>query len=119
MSELNKIDITSWFKTLQDQICLGLEALDGNCAFQEEQWERAEGGGGRSRVVRDGDLIEKGGVNFSAVEGETPQKILDALAGIENKWIWRGIGLGLYGLVVVLQLLRKRGKTQTSPSVAN
>ena len=62
---------------LQDEICTGLEALDGEGRFNEESWERPEGGGGRSRVMREGRVFEQGGVNFSEVQGqELPPSIL-------------------------------------------
>ena len=75
---LNKNDIANWFKALQNSICLALEEADGKGKFQEDLWERPGGGGGRSRVIH-GQHIEKGGVNFSAVEGEMPEKIAAAL----------------------------------------
>lgn len=75
----NKEEITNWFKGLQDRICEGLEDLDGSGRFQQDLWERPEGGGGRTRVLRDGTIIEKGGVNFSAVEGDMPLKLLKVL----------------------------------------
>tara|TARA_B100001094_G_scaffold324493_1_gene377174 strand:+ start:887 stop:1525 length:639 start_codon:yes stop_codon:yes gene_type:complete len=62
---------------LQDEICAGLETLDGEGRFVEESWERPEGGGGRSRVMREGRVFEQGGVNFSEVQGqELPPSIL-------------------------------------------
>lgn len=62
---------------LQDQICQGLEQLDGTGKFQEDSWVRAEGGGGRSRVIREGAVFEQGGVNFSEVWGDhLPPSIL-------------------------------------------
>ena len=62
---------------LQDEICAGLEQLDGVGRFQEESWDRPEGGGGRSRVMREGRIFEQGGVNFSEVQGqELPPSIL-------------------------------------------
>ena len=62
---------------LQDEICAGLEALDGDGRFAEESWKRPEGGGGRSRVMREGRVFEQGGVNFSEVQGqELPPSIL-------------------------------------------
>ena len=62
---------------LQDEICSGLEQLDGVGRFQEESWDRPEGGGGRSRVMREGRIFEQGGVNFSEVHGqELPPSIL-------------------------------------------
>ena len=63
---------------LQDSICAGLEQLDGDGRFQEESWVRPEGGGGRSRVLREGSLLEQGGVNFSEVQGKNlPPSILN------------------------------------------
>ena len=55
---------------LQDRICAGLEALDGKQRFQEDRWQRPGGGGGRSRVLEEGGVFEKGGVNFSHVHGD-------------------------------------------------
>lgn len=64
-------------KNLQDKICQGLEEIDGKARFQEDNWERNEGGGGRTRVIRDGGIFEQGGVNFSEVWGDTlPPSIL-------------------------------------------
>ncbi|MGI0481265.1 oxygen-dependent coproporphyrinogen oxidase [Geminocystis sp. CENA526] len=64
-------------KTLQDNICQGLEAIDGKAKFHEDNWQREEGGGGRTRVIRDGGVFEQGGVNFSEVWGDTlPPSIL-------------------------------------------
>ncbi len=63
---------------LQDEICSGLELLDGKGKFFEETWKRPEGGGGRSRVMSDGRIFEQGGVNFSEVQGEElPPSILN------------------------------------------
>ncbi len=63
---------------LQDEICSGLELIDGEGKFQEETWERPEGGGGRSRVMSEGRIFEQGGVNFSEVQGEElPPSILN------------------------------------------
>lgn len=62
---------------LQDEICQGLARLDGVSNFREDSWERPEGGGGRSRVLRDGGVFEQGGVNFSEVWGDRlPPSIL-------------------------------------------
>lgn len=75
----NKEEIANWLKGLQDSICTGLETLDGKGRFQEDLWERPEGGGGRTRVLTNGTVIEKGGVNFSEVEGNMPDKLLKVL----------------------------------------
>ncbi len=55
---------------LQDRICQRLEQLDAEQVFREDAWTRPEGGGGRTRVLEQGRLIEKGGVNFSHVHGD-------------------------------------------------
>lgn len=68
----------TWVKGLQDNICQGLEKLDGEARFQEDNWQREEGGGGCTRVIRDGRVFEQGGVNFSEVWGKTlPPSILN------------------------------------------
>ena len=69
---MKKEMISEWYMHLQDVICQGLEKADGKGVFKEDVWERPEGGGGRSRILTDGNIIEKGGVNFSAVYGELP-----------------------------------------------
>ena len=60
-------EIRNWFKDLQDEICLRLEEADGRGKFIRDEWQRPGGGGGISRVLAGGNIIEKGGVNFSAV----------------------------------------------------
>jgi coproporphyrinogen III oxidase len=68
-----KEDVVVYFKSLQDTICKGLEQADGLAKFHEDKWEREGGGGGRTRVIQNGNVIEKGGVNFSAVHGLAPE----------------------------------------------
>ncbi len=73
----SKERVSQFMKQLQDSICKGLEEVDGVSKFQEDSWEREEGGGGRSRVLRDGKVFEQGGVNFSEVWGkQLPPSIL-------------------------------------------
>jgi coproporphyrinogen III oxidase len=77
--ELNKFSLRAraeeYFRKLQDEITSTLEVLDGGAKFFQESWERPGGGGGRSRVLEDGDVFEKAGVNFSAVHGEAPESM--------------------------------------------
>lgn len=61
--------IKGYFLTLQDSICEGIEQLEGSASFQADRWQHANGGGGTSKVIS-GNIIEKGGVNFSHVKGE-------------------------------------------------
>ncbi len=62
----------AYIQQLQDQICKGLENVDGKSKFVEDLWQRPEGGGGRTRVIENGNVFEKGGVNISAVHGKLP-----------------------------------------------
>ncbi|MGO4912482.1 oxygen-dependent coproporphyrinogen oxidase [Leeuwenhoekiella sp. W20_SRS_FM14] len=59
----------NYIKNLQDTITSKLEAIDGSARFKEDNWVRKEGGGGRTRVLENGAVIEKGGVNISEVHG--------------------------------------------------
>jgi coproporphyrinogen III oxidase len=75
---IDKRRIKEYFMSLQDKICESLEQADGGGQFKEDPWERPGGGGGRTRVFK-GAVIEKGGVNFSAVHGALPDNIGKAL----------------------------------------
>lgn len=66
----NKQAVLDYLIQLQENICQELESADGEGKFVEDQWRRVEGGGGRSRVITNGAVFEKGGVNFSHVMGE-------------------------------------------------
>ena len=61
---MQKDYIAEEFKKLQDRITRALENCDGGARFHEDKWEREGGGGGRSRVIKNGNVIEKGGVQF-------------------------------------------------------
>ena len=58
---------------LQNKITDGLESLDREALFKEDVWERPEGGGGRTRILENGSVFEKAGVNISAVHGKLPE----------------------------------------------
>ncbi|MGD8567686.1 MAG: oxygen-dependent coproporphyrinogen oxidase [Gammaproteobacteria bacterium] len=66
---INLDDIKAYYLDLQDRICSGLEQEDGKGKFIEDAWNREQGGGGRTRVLGDGDVFEQAGVNFSHVHG--------------------------------------------------
>jgi coproporphyrinogen III oxidase len=61
--------VKAYLLDLQDRICSALQAEDGSAEFIEDAWQRPAGGGGRTRVLANGAVIEKGGVNFSHVFG--------------------------------------------------
>ncbi|MFY7828278.1 MAG: oxygen-dependent coproporphyrinogen oxidase [Flectobacillus sp.] len=81
---ITKEEIKLYFEGLQDQICTALEQADGSAKFQEDLWVREAGGGGRSRVIQNGNVIEKGGVMFSAVWGDLHEKMLASM-GLKEK----------------------------------
>lgn len=66
---IDKQAVKDYLLNLQDHICNGLQAEDSQASFQEDSWIREGGGGGRSRVITNGEVFEKGGVNFSHVHG--------------------------------------------------
>ena len=72
-----------YIQQLQDTITAKLAAVDGLATFQEDLWERPGGGGGRTRVIENGAVFEKGGVNISAVHGELPEA-MQKMFGVEN-----------------------------------
>ncbi|UCE77482.1 MAG: oxygen-dependent coproporphyrinogen oxidase [Gammaproteobacteria bacterium] len=61
--------VSGYLTDLQDRICKALEQIDGQNQFREDTWQREEGGGGRSRVLEEGGVFEKAGINFSHVRG--------------------------------------------------
>ncbi|NMP17861.1 oxygen-dependent coproporphyrinogen oxidase [Thalassotalea sp. Y01] len=69
MSQVNIDTVITYLQSLQDKICDALEHADGRGKFMEDSWQREEGGGGRTRVLTNGTVIEQGGVNFSLVSG--------------------------------------------------
>tara|TARA_R110000737_G_scaffold76864_3_gene107739 strand:+ start:6169 stop:7074 length:906 start_codon:yes stop_codon:yes gene_type:complete len=98
MSTINIDVVVEFLKALQDQICSALEAADGSGKFIEDNWQRAEGGGGRTRVLTNGSVIEQGGVNFSVVSGDKLPPSATAhrpeLAG--RKWQACGVSLVIH-----------------------
>jgi coproporphyrinogen III oxidase len=76
---MDRESIKDWLTHLQESICSQLEGADGKGKFVPDVWTRPGGGGGISRVLVDGNIIEKGGVNFSAVWGKTPEPVLKTM----------------------------------------
>ena len=81
---------------LQDTITSKLEAVDGKAKFQEDLWERPEGGGGRTRVIENGNVFEKGGVNISAVHGELPESMQQYFGVKDANFFACGLSLVLH-----------------------
>lgn len=99
MNGPDKEEIQEWFKTLQQDICEQLEYADGKGKFISDAWDRPGGGGGISRVLTGGHIIEKGGVNFSAVWGKTPEPTLKTLnlpPGVQPDFFACGVSIVLH-----------------------
>jgi coproporphyrinogen III oxidase len=88
--------ISAEFQKIQDEICLGLEQLDGRKNFHEDLWERDGGGGGKTRVIEDGALIEKGGVNYSAVFGALPDVLAKEFNTGRSDFFATGVSIVLH-----------------------
>jgi len=92
---MHKSDIKNAFMILQDNICERIVALDQKGKFKEDAWSRPGGGGGRTRIIN-GQHIEKGGVNFSAVSGEMPEKITKSLNIEPTDFFATGVSIVLH-----------------------
>ena len=86
----------AYFRDLQERICTALAELDGKAAFHEDAWERPGGGGGRSRVLADGGLFEKAGVNISEVFGEMSEEFATQVPGEGREFYATGVSLVLH-----------------------
>ncbi|MCA6074955.1 oxygen-dependent coproporphyrinogen oxidase [Fulvivirga sedimenti] len=93
---LTKENIAESYRDLQKRIIGGLESADGQGSFETDTWERPGGGGGISRVIRNGRIIEKGGVNFSEVYGETPDNILRSMDLPKADFFATGVSIVLH-----------------------
>ncbi|QNF35182.1 oxygen-dependent coproporphyrinogen oxidase [Adhaeribacter swui] len=91
-----KKEVEAWFRNFQDRLCKALEASDGQATFQEDNWQHETGGGGRSRVIQNGAIFEKGGVNFSAVSGEMPVAAAARLLMPDNRYFATGVSVVLH-----------------------
>ena len=91
-----KDQFVSYIHALQDTITTRLEALDGTAKFQEDLWKRPEGGGGRTRVIENGKVFEKGGVNISQVHGKLPETMQQYFGVKDANFFACGLSLVLH-----------------------
>ncbi len=94
--DLNRDSIADAFRNLQDQICEALEQFDEKGLFRQDLWRRDAGGGGRTRLIENANILEKGGVNFSAVHGPMPEKIAAALNLSAGEFFATGVSIVLH-----------------------
>ncbi len=91
-----KKQMAEFIQQLQDEICAGLERLDGQARFREDPWARPGGGGGRTRVLEEGAVLEKAGVNTSVVFGELEEAFAKRLQGQGRQFWAAGLSLVLH-----------------------
>ena len=88
--------VVAAYQKIQDEICQDLELTDGGSKFEEEIWSREGGGGGRTRILQNGNVIEKGGVNFSAVHGKLPEAIKKAFKVDSDEFFATGVSIVMH-----------------------
>ena len=91
-----KTRFVNYIHDLQDRITNKLEQVDGLATFQEDHWERPGGGGGRTRVIQNGKVFEKGGVNISMVHGELPESMQQYFGVSDAKFFACGLSMVLH-----------------------
>lgn len=91
-------EVATFFQGLQDGICAGLERLDRQGPFREDSWQREGGGGGRTRVLTDGAVFERAGVNFSEVHGQLAPEFAASLPGEGTAFTATGVSVVLHPL---------------------
>ena len=92
--------VLSYLRGLQDSLCNAIEQADGTARFRSDAWQRAEGGGGESRVLRDGTVFEQAGVNFSHVMGaKLPASATAQRPELQDaQWLAAGVSLVFHPL---------------------
>ncbi|WP_084289862.1 oxygen-dependent coproporphyrinogen oxidase [Pedobacter nyackensis] len=91
-----KDQVVAAYQKIQDEICGSLELADGKAKFEEEIWSREGGGGGRTRIMQHGNVIEKGGVNFSAVHGKLPDAVKKAFKVESDEFFATGVSIVMH-----------------------
>jgi len=91
-----KEKFVSYIRNLQNTITSNLEVLDGKALFKEDVWAHPEGGGGRTRVIENGNVFEKGGVNISEVHGKLPKSMQEYFGVNDANYFACGLSLVLH-----------------------
>lgn len=91
-----KESFISFIHGLQDEICAAFEKIDGKAVFREDQWQRPGGGGGKTRVIANGNVFEKGGVSTSVVHGQLPEAMAQQFGVANSEFMACGISLVIH-----------------------
>lgn len=90
---IDRRDIEARYREIQSELCIGLERLDGESTFGSDAWDRPGGGGGVTRILAGKGHLEKAAVNFSAVEGETPERLSEQLTVDSTRFFATGVSV--------------------------
>lgn len=96
MRNVDRFAISDWFKGLQDHICDEIASTDGKGVFEQELWQREGGGGGRTRIIQNANILEKGGVNYSEVHGVLPSRIADTMQVSGHDFFATGVSIVMH-----------------------
>ncbi len=86
-------EVRTTYREIQESLCSAFEAKDGEARFGSDAWDRPGGGGGVTRILSGGRHLEKAAVNFSAVEGETPEQLTERLAVDSARFFATGVSV--------------------------
>ncbi|MBD1396148.1 oxygen-dependent coproporphyrinogen oxidase [Pontibacter sp. JH31] len=89
-------EVEAFMRQFQQDLVRDLENCDGGAAFQKDEWQHEQGGGGISRIIENGHVLEKGGVNFSAVQGELSPQFLKMLQMPDPKFFATGVSVVMH-----------------------
>lgn len=93
---MTKETISEEFRKIQEDICNQIQKVDGKGVFQSDAWIREEGGGGDTRVLQNGDVLEKAGVNFSAVHGPISSTMADSFKFPKGDFYATGVSIVMH-----------------------
>lgn len=97
---MDRNQISTSFREIQEYICSKLEGIDGLSSFEEDVWSREDGGGGRTNTVKEGAVIEKGGVAFSEVFGPVTEQMTNQLKLEGDSFFATGVSIVLHSKAI-------------------
>lgn len=95
---MDRVRIVEEYRRVQDELCSALERFDASSRFGRDEWDRPGGGGGVTRILAGDGHIEKAAVNFSAVEGETPERLSERMAAASSRFFATGVSVIVHPL---------------------
>jgi coproporphyrinogen III oxidase len=94
----DRSEVQQVYRDVQRSLCAALELVDGGSSFIVDEWERPGGGGGLTRILAGDGVVEKAAVNFAAVEGDTPERLSERLAGSSSRFFATGLSVIVHPL---------------------